>query len=103
MKTAIFYTTCADDWEADRISNVLLKKKLVVCAKKVPVISDFLWKGKIKKDNQETMLILESVEENFEKINKEIRKLHSYETFVLYSVPVKTTKEVEKWIEEEIK
>lgn len=103
MKAAVFYTTCADDWEADRISNVLLKKKLVVCAKKLSVISDFLWKGKIKKDNQETMLILESVAENFGKINQEIRKLHSYETFVLYSIPVKTTKEVEKWIKEELK
>lgn len=100
---AIFYTTCADDWEADKIAKALLKKKLVVCAKKLPVTSSFLWKGRIEQDVGEIILILESVSENFGKIKKEIKKLHSYETFVLYSIPVKTTKEVEKWIKGELK
>lgn len=103
MKVCLFYLTCADDWEADKISKALLSKRLIVCAKKLPVISDFLWKGKVT-NSSEVLLILESVEENFDKINKEIKKLHSYETFVLLTIPVsKTTKEVEKWMRDELK
>jgi len=98
---AVYYLTCADDWEADKIAKSLLKKKLIVCAKQMPVASSSLWKGKLVQD-KEILLILESIEENFDKIEKEIRKLHSHETFVLYSTPVKTTRKVEEWIREEL-
>ena len=98
---AVYYLTCSDDWEADRIAKSLLSKKLIVCAKQVPVFSSSLWKGK-KTEQKETLLVMESVEENFSKIEKEVRKLHRHETFVLYSTPVKTTKKVEEWIEEEL-
>lgn len=100
---AVYFLTCADDAEADRISKVLLKKRLIACAKKLPVFSSFLWKEKI--DNaEEVLLMLESVEENFNKIHGEVKKLHSYETFVLFSLPVgQTTKGVEIWLKKELK
>jgi uncharacterized protein involved in tolerance to divalent cations/8-oxo-dGTP pyrophosphatase MutT (NUDIX family) len=101
MKMAVYYLTCADDWQADRIAKALLNKKLIVCAKKIAVSSISLWKGKRTEQN-ETLLVMESVEENFTKIEKEIKKLHSHETFVLYSTPAKTTKKVEEWIKEEL-
>ena len=97
----IYYLTCTDNWQADKIAKTLLTKKLIVCAKQLPVFSSSLWKGKITEEN-EILLIMESVEENFAKIEKEIRKLHSHETFVLYSTPVKTTNEVEEWIKKEL-
>ena len=101
-KMAIFYLTCADDWEADRISKVLLEKKLVACAKRFPVSSASWWKGKLGSAD-EVLVTYESIEENFDKVNSEVRKLHSDETYVLYSLPVsKTTKEVEKWLKEEL-
>lgn len=69
----------------------------------MPVSSSFLWKGNIESSN-EVLLLMDSIEENFEKINKEVRKLHSYETFVLTSLAVnQTTKEAESWIKEELK
>lgn len=103
MKMAIYYLTCANNREADKISKALLEKRLIACAKKLPVSSSFLWKGKI--DNaKEVLLMLESVEENFGKINTIVKKLSSYKTYVLFSVPVlKTTKGVEKWLKKEIK
>ena len=103
MKMAIYYLTCADSREADKISKVLLKKRLVACAKKHTIESNFWWKGKV--DNaKEILLMFESVEENFEKIEKEVKKLHSYQTYVLFSIPVgKTTKRVEKWLKDELK
>lgn len=102
MKMSIFLLTCADEKEADRISQVLLEKRLVVCAKKFPASSSFWWKGKIDKSN-EIVLLLESIEANFKKVEKEVRKLHSYETFVLFSLPVnQTTSDVESWLKKEL-
>lgn len=56
-------------------------------AKKTSVSSSFLWKGK-KESDKEVLVIIESIGERFAKIEKEVRKLHSYETFVLLSMPV---------------
>ncbi len=103
MKMAIFYLTCADDGEADKISKALLEKRLVACAKKLPVSSAFWWKGKI--DNaKEVLVMLESIDENFDKINAVVKKLSSYETYILFSIPIsKTTKEVEDWLKKELR
>lgn len=100
MHLCLLYLTCANDKEADKIAQVLLEKKLVFCVKKCPVSSSFLWKGKINSAN-EVLLIMDSLEDNFENVNKEVSKLHSYKTFVLTSTPVtQTTEAVKKWIEE---
>ena len=102
MQMNLILLTCANEKEADKISKTLLEKKLIVCAKKSPVNSSFLWKGKIENSN-ETLLIMDSVIENFEKINSEVKKLHSYKTFVLTSILVnQTTHEVEDWMKEEL-
>jgi len=103
MKFSIFYLTCANEDEAEEISQVLLQKRLVACAKKFPVVSQFVWKGNIEED-EEVLVLFESIEENFEKVEKEIKKLHSYETFVFFSILAnKVTKETEKWLETELK
>lgn len=100
---AIYYLTCTNNREADKISKALWKKRLIACAKKLPVSSMFRWKGKID-NTKEILVMLESIEENFDKINAVVNKLTSYETPMLFSIPVsKTTKEVEKWLKEELK
>lgn len=102
MKPCLLYLTCADNKEAEKISQSLLEKRLVVCIKKFPVSSSFLWKGKIDHAN-EVLLIMESIEEKYIEIKKEVAKLHSYETIVLFSCPItKTTKKVKDWMKEEL-
>ena len=63
----------------------------------------FRWKGKI--DNaKEIIVILESKQDYFDKINAIVKKLSSYETYMLFSIPVsKTTKRVEDWLKKELK
>jgi len=47
---------------------------------------------------------METKDENFEKIEKEVRKLHSYDIFVLVAIPVsKMSKGVGKWMKEGLK
>lgn len=100
-KMCLLILTCANDKEASRIGRALLKKRLIVCAKSVPVASAFRWKGKIE-EAREVLLLMETVEEKFSKIEREVRKLHSYEQFVLLSIPIsKTSKGIKEWMEEE--
>lgn len=103
MKIAVYFLTCKDDFEAENISKVLLEKKLVACSKKFPVNSSFWWKNHI--DNAiEVVVMFESIEKNFDKIEKQVKKLSSYETYILFSIPVsKTTKGVERWLKKELK
>ena len=103
MKIALLFLTCANKKEADLISQSLFKKRLIVCVKKLPVSSSFFWKGSINKAN-EVLLIMESVESNFKAIEQEVRKLHSYETFALFALPVsKVSSGAVKWMKDGLK
>lgn len=102
MNLCIYYLTCKNEEEAERIIDSLLAKKLIVCAKQEKVKTKNLWQGKIE-NGEEIRLIMESCEENFEKIENEIAKIHSYETFVLYSIPIdKINSKAKEWMEKEI-
>lgn len=98
----LIFLTCPNQKQADQISNTLLSKKLIVCCKKTPVSSSFLWKSKID-SSKEVLLIMESKEELFSKIEYEVRKVHTYETFVMIAVPIlKASKGIQKWMEKEL-
>ncbi len=97
------WLTCADKQEADKIANTLLVKHLVACAKQISVSADYRWQGKIDKSD-EILLLMESREDLFDEIEREVAKLHSYDTFVLEATPVyKISKKAEKWLNEELK
>lgn len=99
----ILFLTCANNKEADKIAKALLKKHLIVCAKKTPVSSSFLWQGKIDSE-KEVLLIMESIESKFKQIEKQIKKLHSYDTPVLISLPIsQASSGIAKWMKKELK
>ena len=103
MKPCILLLTCANDKEADKIVQSLLRKKLAVCIKKTPIGSSFLWQGKID-SSKEVLLIMDSIESKFKHVEKEIRKIHSYDTFVLVSLPItKMSAGIEEWIKSSLR
>jgi periplasmic divalent cation tolerance protein len=103
MKTLLLFLTCADSNEAHTIAEALLKKHLVACAKQLPVSSQFLWQGTLD-SAQEILLIMETVETKFDEIEQEIKKLHSYDTFVLTAIEiVKSSSAATAWIRESLK
>jgi periplasmic divalent cation tolerance protein len=96
------WLTCKDKHEADKIANSLLGKHLIACARQVPVTSDYLWKDKVE-HSIETMLLMESRLDLFDKVETEIAKLHSYDTFVLEAIPVsRVSKGVVDWLKQEL-
>lgn len=99
----LLYLTCANEAEAAKISQALLKKRLVVCVKKMPINSDFLWQGKID-HGSEILLIMDSKEELFSQVEQEVKRLHSYDTPNLVSVLVaQSSAGVAEWMEKELK
>jgi len=99
MKPCLLFLSCKNTEEADKISYKLLSEKLIVCAKKIPINSSYLWKNKIE-STQEALLIMDSIEENFEKIDEEVKKLHSYKTYNLAMAKInKINDEALKWLQ----
>lgn len=101
-KTAmnLLLLTCRDQREADSITEELLNSHLIACSKSAPVKSQFFWKGDIEKA-EEVLLIMESDASKFEEIERVVKKIHSYEQFVLVGFPVtQMARGVEKWLKE---
>ena len=84
----IIFITCASRKEAGSIVDSLLKKRLVACGNIIKnVESKFWWRGKI--DNEkEVLVMLKTKKENINKIEKEVRRRHSYEVPEIISIPI---------------
>ncbi len=90
--------TCASEQEAQSIADSLLEKKLVACAEFSPVTSRFSWKNKIE-NSVEIRLTMLSTADNFDAIETEATRLHSYETFVLRAMPmVRLSNDAQTWL-----
>ena len=94
--------TVASQQEANAIADSLLDKQLVTCVKQVAINSRFRWQGKIENAN-EILLIMESREDLFDRVEAEVAKLHSYDTFVLEAVAVsKVSAKARGWVKDEL-
>ena len=97
------YLTCGNIGEAKIITKTLLEKHLIACAKFIDVNSSYWWDDEIVDDN-EVLVIMESVSSLFDEIESVVAELHSFDTFVLESVPVnKVSKGAKQWLTKELK
>lgn len=96
MKFVLAYTTC-DKAQANGLIKRLLDKRLVACAKKLPIEADYWWQGKVEKAN-EIMLLLETAEEKLAEIESLFIDEHDYDTFILAAMPlVYVSEDAQKW------
>ncbi len=80
--------TCASVKEADYIVDALLVKKLIACASILPgVKSRFRWNGKIEKA-KEVLIMIKTRTSKFAAIDKEVRRIHSYEVPEIVALPI---------------
>lgn len=97
------FLTCEDRAEAEKIAHVLLEKKLIACAKYVPIDCSYWWEGEIT-EGKEVLVVMESRLDLFDTVEAEVKKIHSYETFVLTTNRVeKVSKKAEKWLNKTLK
>lgn len=98
----LVYIPCSNKKEAKKVALHLLRKKLIACANIFPIESMYLWKGKIEK-SKEFVALVKSVEKNWARIQKEVRKVHSYSVPCMIRISAKGNKEYEKWLKGEVK
>ena len=104
MNKYIMITTTFDNKdEANKISELLLKERLVSCCQISNITSSYHWKGKIK-HTEEYLLQMKSKKELYNQIEKIILENHSYETpqLVAYDI-IDGYKGYLNWIGEETK
>lgn len=102
MDEYIMITTTFDSKEeANKVSDILLEKRLVSCCQFINISSKYHWKGKIE-EAEEILLQMKSKKTLYKEIEDEILKIHSYETpqIVAYDI-VEGSKKYLNWIEEE--
>ena len=104
MNQYIMITTTFDNQEeANRITELLLEKRLVSCCQLSNITSSYHWKGKIEHTN-EFLLQMKSRKGLFKEVEKVILENHSYETpqLIAYDI-VEGYQGYLDWINEETK
>jgi periplasmic divalent cation tolerance protein len=96
----IIFCTIASEQEAAALGRTLVEEGLAACANIIPQIrSIYRWKEEIW-DERETLLMIKSREDLFEKIRSRIKELHSYEVPEITAVHVdKGDADYVQWIE----
>jgi periplasmic divalent cation tolerance protein len=85
----IVLVTCGSVAEARKIGRSLVEKRLAACVNILgtPVESVYQWKGKLE-TTRERLLIIKTDAKRLQKVEAEVRRLHSYETPEFLAVKV---------------
>src|SRR3989344_1607803 len=96
----LIYCTHKNKEEAEKITTILLKKKLIACANFLNIESSYLWKGKIE-TGQECVSLLKTKDELWKAVKEEIERLHPYEIPCILRINIETNTIFNSWIQEE--
>ena len=101
----LFYMTCKNKVEANKIAYALVKKDLVACANIITNIkSYFKWNNKKVNIIKESVLIGKTVKKNINKIILYIKKISSYDCPCVVFVDIKNgNKDFLSWIKSSTK
>ena len=101
----LFYMTCKNKVEANKIAYALVKKDLVACANIIPNIkSYFKWNKKKINIVNESILVGKTVKKNMNKIIVHVKKISSYECPCVVFVDIKNgNKDFLRWIKSSTK
>lgn len=96
------FVTASSGQEAETIAKDLVGSRLVACANIFPEIrSVFRWKGEVQNE-REVFLMMKSRTALFDRIERRVRELHSYEVPEIVAVPlVKGSPPYLDWVGEE--
>jgi len=101
---SMIYITTKNVKEARKISNMLLRKKLVACANIIPrVESGFWWNGKIERCS-ESAIICKTKGRHVKNVIDVVKKEHGYDVPDIVEIPIKSgNKDFLKWIDDVVK
>ncbi len=90
-------TTESTESNAYRLSDNLIKKKLIACVSFNNIQSHFWWEGEIH-ESKEVQLIMKCKKENINKVHQDILKYHSYDIPEIVYFPVSSDNLYYKWV-----
>lgn len=86
--TLVVFVTCANRAQATRLSRHLVRRHLAACVTVVPAVeSVFWWRGKVERA-RETLLIIKTTRQAFERLRAAVVRLHSYDTPEIIALPI---------------
>ena len=75
----VVFTTTPDIWEAESLAEKIVKEKLAACVQIMPQMTSFyFWEGEVQKEG-EHLLLIKTLKEKFDDLEKFIVANHSYE------------------------
>jgi len=84
----VVFTTCASEEEALQIAKAVVEGHLAACVNILsPVRSIYRWEGKMW-DEKEWLLLIKTVRDRFEELEKKIKSLHSYSVPEMICLPI---------------
>ena len=95
---------CGSIREARRIGRALVDQRLVACANilEVPVRSIYRWEGKVE-SAREILAVLKTSRKRFTAVEREVRRLHSYDVPEIIALPILGGSEgYLRWISESV-
>jgi periplasmic divalent cation tolerance protein len=95
----VVFSTAPDRKVAKRIAETLVLKKVAACVSILKIEeSVYRWKGNVERV-PEYLLIIKAKKGNFEKIEKEIKKIHPYSVPELVGIKAeKVSKKYKEWV-----
>jgi periplasmic divalent cation tolerance protein len=109
MKTSgafrIVLVTCGTLKEGRKIGREVVSKRLAACVNMgvSPVESFYTWKGKLE-NAREYLLVIKTTEKRLRELEKEVKRLHSYEVPEFVVLPVAAgSKEYLSWLGASVK
>jgi len=101
---AIIYITTSGEEESKRIGKRLVEDRLAGCVNIIPSIRSFYWWNNEIEEDEESVLIVKTIEEHVKEIIKKVKELHSYENPCIIHIPIKGgSEDYLKWLLEEIR
>ena len=88
MKAIVVVTTVGQEEQALDIAREMVARRLAACVNVLPgVRSVYRWQGRICRDG-EYLLLIKTLEQEYEAVAAAIRELHSYELPEILAFPV---------------
>ena len=88
-KNRVVFVTCGTLSESTKIARGVIQKRLAACVNVLrnPMDSYYTWKGKLEVA-REYLLVIKTSSKRLSELEKEVKRLHSYEVPELIAIPV---------------
>ena len=95
---------CANHIQAKLIARSVVEKRLAACVNilRIPIESHYRWKGKVEKA-RELLLLVKTTAGKLKALEREVKRLHSYDTPEFIALPIIAGSEPYlAWLEENL-